>query len=279
MSPSSLSDHRDLDALDDALLYIRRMWEHPSIRRWFLKELGVPVELATLRVLRAIERAEVAPSIGDVATMLTVDPSTASRLVDQATGAGFVRRSRTAVDRRRSELALTAEGQRLLTRATDIRRTRIAEVTATWHDEDVRALTELLSKFTQEVDRLRDDESTSSHPSKLGSRSSQLSRERQFVAGHLVRAEWCPADGNRVEVIVSCAPQQQFRWCFLASADTFPTQAASNYAIYRLGHRPIVIALDEHRRHMREASAIEAIERWRADGTVLVDKSLVGTSS
>lgn len=97
----------------------------------------------------------------------------------------------------------------------------------------------------------------------------------EFVTGRLVRTQWCPVDRNCIEVIISYPPGHQLRWCFAAEADTPSTEAVSDYAIRQLGHKPIVIALDEHGKHVREAPALEAIARWRDDGTVLVDKSLV----
>jgi DNA-binding MarR family transcriptional regulator len=144
----------ELDALDEALLEIRRLVRRPGYRRRFLDSLHTPTDVGTVRVLRAVERAgEVAPCVGDVAERLDVDPSTASRLIDQQVSAGYLARARSQHDRRRTTLELTAAGRDLLTEATEVRRDLLAEVTLTWDRTEVTTLVRLL-------DRLRADFAT-----------------------------------------------------------------------------------------------------------------------
>ena len=145
----------DLRALDDALIALRRLWLHPARRRRFLAELGEPIELATLRTLRAIDLAGGdEPSVGDVAAALVVDASTASRLVDQAVSGGYVSRRPSPSDRRRSVLELTTEGADVLERATKVRERLLAEVTADWPAEDVATLAALLQRLHHDFERL-----------------------------------------------------------------------------------------------------------------------------
>ena len=144
-----------LQELDDALLRLRRLWLHPARRRRFLAELGEPVELATLRTLRAIDLAGgEEPSVGDVAAALVIDASTASRLVDQAVSGGYATRRPSQTDGRRSVLELTTAGADLLERSTKVRERLLAEVTTDWSTEDVATLTGLLERLHRDFERL-----------------------------------------------------------------------------------------------------------------------------
>lgn len=137
-----------LDALDEALLEIRRLVRRPGYRARFLGSLHAPVDVGTVRVLRAVERSGgTAPSIGELAARLDVDPSTASRLVDQQVTAGYLERRRCNDDRRRSTLTLTDGGRALLDEATAVRRGLLAEVTATWDDAEIAMLAALLERL------------------------------------------------------------------------------------------------------------------------------------
>lgn len=146
---------RRLDELDDALVGVRRVLQRPEYRRRLLTALDVPVEMSTLRVLRAVERSECCPvSIGDVAEVLTVDPSTASRLVDRCADQQLLARRPSEGDRRRSELELTPEGRMLLDRAKQARRDVLAEITEDWPEEHTGRLVELLQALLDGFERL-----------------------------------------------------------------------------------------------------------------------------
>lgn len=149
-APRDTSRH---DALDDALVTIRRVLLRPGYRARLLDGLPGQVELATLRLLRTVQRHDGAPSIGEVAEVLMIDPSTASRVVDRAVGSELLERRACTDDRRRARLHLTPTGNELLDRATDRRRELLAEVTADWTEEEldllVRQLTSLVGGFDQ----------------------------------------------------------------------------------------------------------------------------------
>lgn len=141
------------DALDDALVAIRRVMLRPGYRARLLEGLPGRVELATLRLLRTVQRHDGAPSIGEVAEVLTIDPSTASRVVDRAVESGRLERRACTDDRRRARLHLTLAGEDLLDRATERRRELLAEVTSDWTEDDldllVHQLTALVAGFGQ----------------------------------------------------------------------------------------------------------------------------------
>jgi DNA-binding MarR family transcriptional regulator len=144
-----------LDALDDVLVDVRRVLQRPGYRRRLVAALDDPLELGTLRTLRAVERlGPAAPCVGDVADVLVVDPSTASRTIDRAVAAGLLARSPSEHDRRRTRLSLTAEGRAVLDRVTAARRDLLAEVTADWDPADIARLTALLTTLRAGFDRL-----------------------------------------------------------------------------------------------------------------------------
>lgn len=143
-----------LDALDEALQRIRRVLQRPGYRRRLLESVPRDVELGTVRLLRVVQRAQDAPSVGEVADVLTVDPSTASRVVDRAVASGHLERRTCTDDRRRARLHLTASGQALLDQVTTRRRELLAEVTGDWAATDVDRLVDLLAQLQASFDRL-----------------------------------------------------------------------------------------------------------------------------
>lgn len=146
-----------LERLDEALVHTRRLLQRPGYRRRLLAALPDRVELTVLRVLRAVEgHGDTAPSIGQVAEVLVVEPSTASRFVERAAAMGYLERHACQHDRRRTRLQLTAAGTRLLAQATAARRELLAEVTDGWAGGDVEALAELLQHLRAGFDRLDD---------------------------------------------------------------------------------------------------------------------------
>jgi DNA-binding MarR family transcriptional regulator len=148
-------DPARLDGLDDVLGAVRRVLQRPAYRRRLLAATDAPVDLGTLRVLRAVERqAAAAPSVGDVADALGVDPSTASRTVDRCVCAGLLARTPSDQDRRRTQLALTELGRETLDQVTAARRQLLAEVTGDWDLADLDRLTELLQTLLDGFDRV-----------------------------------------------------------------------------------------------------------------------------
>jgi DNA-binding MarR family transcriptional regulator len=155
--PTATADAtRSLDALDDALVAVRRVLQRPGYRRRIAAGTGA-VELGTLRLLRAVQRWSGAPSIGDVAELLIIDPSTASRVVDRALAAGLLEKRTCADDGRRARLHLTEQGEAVLDAATRQRRSVLAEVTADWTTDDLDGLVGRLEELLAGFDRVTGD--------------------------------------------------------------------------------------------------------------------------
>ena len=143
-----------LDQLDQVLVEIRRVLQRPGYRRAVLGELAGTVELATVRLLRVVQRADQPPTIGAVAEVLVVDPSTASRLVERAVDAGTLERRSCEQDRRRARLHITEEGQRLLDAVTERRRGVLAEATSGWEEAELSHLLQGLERLLEGFDRV-----------------------------------------------------------------------------------------------------------------------------
>ena len=150
----SRAARRRLEGLDAALLELRALVARPGYRRRLLGPLGRRIELSTVRLLQAVDRADEPPSIGEVAAALDVDPSTASRLVEQRVGEGLLERHRCPEDGRRTTLHLTDGGRALLDELKDARHDLLAEITGSWDVVDVEALETLMARLADGFARL-----------------------------------------------------------------------------------------------------------------------------
>jgi DNA-binding MarR family transcriptional regulator len=147
---------RALDELDDSLVAVRRILQRPDYRRQLIERLGDGERLATMRIVRAVERVGDPCSVGDVAELLAIDPSTASRSVEDSVARGLLVRRACQQDRRKSLLEITEQGRLLLDRMTAVRRQLLAEVTADWEPGEVVELVNRLQRLLAGFDRLED---------------------------------------------------------------------------------------------------------------------------
>jgi len=145
-----------LDELDELLDDVRQALHRPQSRRRWMARVGDAATLGTLRVVRVVERASDAPSVGDIAEWLVIDPSTASRVVDDAVERGYLSREPCPNDRRRTRLFLTGQGTMLLSRMAEGRRELLSEVTSDWVEDEVTDLVVRLRRLVAGFDRLED---------------------------------------------------------------------------------------------------------------------------
>lgn len=148
--------HRDLSALDDALIRLRRLWS--ASRQRIVEDGTTPVEMSSLLVVEACARGELTHrevTVSDVAELADVAPSTASRLVDRAEAAGLLYRAPSSLSARHTALGLTAAGAALRERAVAARTTWLAEQLRDWDAADVERLGALLSRFADGLGRDR----------------------------------------------------------------------------------------------------------------------------
>ncbi len=156
MAASHAPADPSLAALDDALISLRRPMLKPGHRQALFARIGAAVEAATVRTLHVVQAGLEGsrPSVADVAEALSIDPSTASRLVQQTVAAGYVSRIPDANDKRRSTLALTDDGREILRRSHEVRREWLRDVTRDWSDDEVLLLAQLLHRLRDDIDAL-----------------------------------------------------------------------------------------------------------------------------
>lgn len=142
--------------LDDAMMRLRRVWTPPpaSVNTKVPDHEHSTVELSTVLVVEACARAAAASrnaTVADVAAFAAVAPSTGSRFVRRAAGAGMVERSPARADGRRTEVRLTEDGWALYTRARDFRLQRLTITVADWNPDEVATFVALLSRFASDA--------------------------------------------------------------------------------------------------------------------------------
>ncbi|WP_216918095.1 MarR family winged helix-turn-helix transcriptional regulator [Nocardia sp. NBC_01377] len=136
-----------------ALFRVIRFWS----RRWINRtSADLPDELRHALSVQVVEAVAAASgesteaTVSAVAHQLGLDHSGASRMVRDATAAGYLRRSESSLDRRRTVLHLTVRGEELLGEARDWQRRTFTELTADWSLRDRR-------RFAGYLRRLSDD--------------------------------------------------------------------------------------------------------------------------
>ncbi len=91
------------------------------------------------------------PTVGDVARLLGLDHSGASRMVAAAAERGYVERARGSGDARRSVLRLTESGRELIEAARGWQQETFARLTASWEVEDRARFAAYLQRLAEEV--------------------------------------------------------------------------------------------------------------------------------
>ncbi len=88
-----------------------------------------------------------AAAVKDVAALLSLEPSTASRLVGECEADGLLERRPHPTDGRRTSLHLTDLGREVVEQATAQRARYLAEILADWSAADITDLARLLELF------------------------------------------------------------------------------------------------------------------------------------
>lgn len=136
--------------LDEAVVGFRAATQRPAYRQVLLKDIDYEGGIASLRLLRSVERESAdgtGPSIRQVATDLGVEHSTASRSVDALVRAGLLSRTRCSDDQRQARLQLTERGRASLDATTRRRQDVLASLVEDWDQADLRTLTRLLDRL------------------------------------------------------------------------------------------------------------------------------------
>ena len=121
---SSASKAHELDAVTDAVLVSSRVLVAVASRS--IAAVDGAVTLPQFRALVVLERAD--RSVGELASELNIQPSTATRLCDRLVRQRLVRRRIDPTDRRTVSISLSPKGRELVQDVTAIRRSEIASI-------------------------------------------------------------------------------------------------------------------------------------------------------
>lgn len=127
-----------------SLVALRRLFQRKELTALWG---GAGLDYSDLRLLDAVALSAPESTVGDVARLLGLDPSRASREVARAVSRGLVERRASPGDARRVVLAITARGDRLRARGSELTRARIEQATAGWSAADRAAFAELFARF------------------------------------------------------------------------------------------------------------------------------------
>lgn len=153
------SRRASLADLDHALLLVRKLWNLPAVRRFLGERLDRTIEFDHYRALNALGRAGGGLSVGELARVLHVDSSTASRLVDRMEERRYIYRAEDAGDRRRSTVNLSAAGWNALATLRSVRIEALGEITRDWRAADIACLATLLTRLHEAARQLDAEES------------------------------------------------------------------------------------------------------------------------
>ena len=98
--------------------------------------------------------------VSELAGCMGLDASTASRHVRHLEDEGFLARADDPGDRRASRIRLTPKGRAALARAMRLRAAVVDRAIADWPERDRAALTTLLTRLADSLDRLAADPET-----------------------------------------------------------------------------------------------------------------------
>ena len=146
-----------VESIRVSLVELRRLFQRKELAELWAAAAGGPSRLdyGELRLLDAVRVAELkrpaGANVGDVARLLGVDPSRASRQVARAVARGLLRRRAAQNDGRQVVLAVTARGAALQARGSELTRARIALALEDWSAAERARFAAQLARFVGEM--------------------------------------------------------------------------------------------------------------------------------
>jgi DNA-binding MarR family transcriptional regulator len=130
---------------------LRRVASTGRLRHRFRTTSAGVLELAQVDALTLLVESE-GRRMADLAEVLRVDASTATRAVQRLVDAGLAVRSPDPCDRRGVVVVATPLGRTIRNELTANGRGAMAELLADFDDEDLRAMADLLDRFVTAID-------------------------------------------------------------------------------------------------------------------------------
>lgn len=138
------------ERLDHTLCVVARSGTLNRLHRALVAAAGVDVDRAAYLVLRMLHLD--GPSrISDLATVMGVEPSTASRHVHMLERRGWVTKHPGADDRRVAVAEVTSQGRQLVEQIEAGRRRIFDRTLAEWPDEDLDGFVRLFERFADDL--------------------------------------------------------------------------------------------------------------------------------
>jgi DNA-binding MarR family transcriptional regulator len=137
-----------------SLVELRRLFQRKELTALWAKAAGSDPRLdyADLRLLDAVIVAgDGSATVGDVARLVGVDPSRASRHVARAVSRGLLRRIAAQSDARKVVLEVTPKGAALQAKGSDLTRARIALALGGWSADDQQTFERLFRRFVTAI--------------------------------------------------------------------------------------------------------------------------------
>lgn len=137
-----------------ALFRLVRFWSRRWINSASEEQTGETRHVQHILAVEAVDTGNDATeeaTVGTVAHQLGLDHSGASRIVKDATKAGYLARASSEYDRRRASLQLTAHGENLLAGSRQWQRRAFDELTVGWDDYDRRQFASYLKRLADEL--------------------------------------------------------------------------------------------------------------------------------
>jgi DNA-binding MarR family transcriptional regulator len=141
------------DELTEALVGASRELVGIAVRS--IAAAPVPVTVPQYRVL-VLLATRGAMTVGEIADLIGVNQSNASRLCDRLQRLDLVQRQRVSEDGRAVRVSLTDQGARIVDSVTEERRREVSAVVARMPGADAQAVVSALSAFS-EAAQMRDD--------------------------------------------------------------------------------------------------------------------------
>lgn len=124
-------------------------------------------DLDVLDVSRRIAQAGGEVTVGAIADAMRIDPSRGSRLVADLVSRGILRRDASQEDGRRSLIAPTELGEKLLNEIRSVKHGLIEQMTADWSDEDQQAFARLFARFVDGFEEIYQSTDKTGEPAGL----------------------------------------------------------------------------------------------------------------
>jgi DNA-binding MarR family transcriptional regulator len=147
-----------VDRFDEVLQTVARSITQVRLHERLLRLSGVRLDRSGATLLFKLAAHGDPLRVTDLAEILGVDTPTVTRKVQQLERDGMVVRQSDPDDGRASRIRLSPAGRRTIERVRRARRSWLQALLQGWHDDDLSALTDLLSCFAADLERdLEDD--------------------------------------------------------------------------------------------------------------------------